>query len=85
MNPEFSKAIEIDYRFEEVQKLKFSVFDLDNATSTLDDDDFLGCLECTLGEVSECGQTGGLGGGKEGGRETQITDQGSSVNGNSNK
>ncbi len=64
MNPEFSKAIEIDYRFDEVQKLRFSVFDLDNATSTLDDDDFLGCLECTLGEVSECSQTSGLGGGR---------------------
>lgn len=54
LNPEFSKVIEIDYRFEEVQKLKFMVYDIDNATSTLDDDDFLGCLQCTLGEVSTC-------------------------------
>ena len=51
LNPEFSKAIELDYRFEEVQKLKFSVYDLDNDTSSLSDDDFLGGLECTLGEV----------------------------------
>lgn len=52
LNPQFSKVIEVDYRFEEVQKLKFMVYDIDNATSTLDDDDFLGCLQCTLGEVS---------------------------------
>ena len=44
--------IEVDYRFEEIQKLKFMVYDIDNATSSLDDDDFLGCLQCTLGEVS---------------------------------
>ena len=27
------------------------MYDLDNATATLADDDFLGQLECTLGEV----------------------------------
>ena len=41
----------MDYRFEEVQKLKFSVYDVDNESPTLDDDDFLGSIECTLGEV----------------------------------
>ena len=30
---------------------RFSVYDLDNETATLADDDFLGQLECTLGEV----------------------------------
>ena len=52
LNPEFSKAIEMDYRFEEVQNLKFRVYDIDNLTDTLDDDDFLGHMECNLGEVS---------------------------------
>ena len=51
LNPEFAKVIMMDYRFEEVQKLKFSVFDIDNETADLGDDDFLGSLECTLGEV----------------------------------
>ena len=51
MNPEFKKVIEMNYRFEEVQKLRFSVFDVDNATATLDDDDHLGAIECTLAEV----------------------------------
>ena len=46
------KVIELDYAFEEVQKLKFSVYDIDNESSTLEDDDFLGSVECTLGEVS---------------------------------
>ena len=41
----------MDYRFEEVQKLKFSIYDIDNESPTLDDDDFLGFIECTLGEV----------------------------------
>ncbi len=51
LNPEFSKAIEMVYRFEEVQKLKFTVFDIDNISPTLDDDAFLGSIECSLGEV----------------------------------
>ncbi|XP_064641823.1 copine-3-like isoform X2 [Lineus longissimus] len=49
--PKFSKAFTIDYYFEEVQKLKIAVYDIDNATPELDDDDFLGQLECTLGQV----------------------------------
>ena len=55
MSPQFSRPIELDYCFEEVQKLKFSVYDLDNDSPSLDDDDFLGCLECSLGEVSVIG------------------------------
>ena len=51
LNPEFAKVINMEYRFEELQKLKFSVYDIDNATDSLGDDDFLGSLECTLGEV----------------------------------
>ncbi len=50
-SPQFTKAIEIEYRFEELQKLKFTIYDLDNATVSLGDDDFLGEIECSLGEV----------------------------------
>ena len=53
-NPQFTKAIEIQYRFEEMQRLKFNVYDLDNESASLADDDFLGCLECSLGEVCVC-------------------------------
>lgn len=34
-----------------VQKLKFGIYDIDNKTIDLGDDDFLGELECTLGQV----------------------------------
>ena len=51
LNPDFTKAIPMDYKFEEQQRLRFCVYDLDNETATLDDDDVLGSLECNLGEV----------------------------------
>ncbi|XP_015668583.1 copine-3 [Protobothrops mucrosquamatus] len=51
LNPKFSKKFQIDYYFELVQKLKFGIFDIDNATVQLNDDDFLGEFECTLGQI----------------------------------
>ncbi|XP_076333196.1 copine-3-like [Tachypleus tridentatus] len=51
LNPDFGKAIQIDYFFEEVQNLRFEVYDIDNSTPTLSDDDFLGAMDCTLGQV----------------------------------
>lgn len=42
----------MDYQFEKVQKLQFSVFDVDNETTQLDDDDFLGQMQCNLGQVT---------------------------------
>ncbi|XP_026561798.1 copine-3 isoform X2 [Pseudonaja textilis] len=51
LNPKFSKKFQIDYYFELVQKLKFGVFDIDNITVQLNDDDFLGEFECTLGQI----------------------------------
>lgn len=52
MNPKFAKKFLIDYYFELVQKLKFGIYDIDNKTFDLNDDDFLGEFECTLGQVS---------------------------------
>ena len=51
LDPKFSKTFEIDYFFEVVQKIRFSVYDIDNNTHDLEDDDFLGTLECTVGQV----------------------------------
>ncbi|XP_060567212.1 copine-3-like [Ruditapes philippinarum] len=51
LDPDFSKAFSIDYMFEEVQKVKVAVYDLDNDTPQLGDDDFLGQVECTLGQI----------------------------------
>lgn len=52
MSPKFSKTFIIDYYFEVVQKLKFGIYDIDNKTIELSDDDFLGEFEVTLGQVS---------------------------------
>ncbi|KAM9332390.1 copine-3 isoform 1-T1 [Pholidichthys leucotaenia] len=51
LSPKFAKKFVIDYYFEIVQKLKFGIYDIDNKTVDLSDDDFLGELECTLGQV----------------------------------
>nr|XP_057915718.1 copine-3-like isoform X1 [Doryrhamphus excisus]XP_057915719.1 copine-3-like isoform X1 [Doryrhamphus excisus]XP_057915720.1 copine-3-like isoform X1 [Doryrhamphus excisus]XP_057915721.1 copine-3-like isoform X1 [Doryrhamphus excisus]XP_057915722.1 copine-3-like isoform X1 [Doryrhamphus excisus]XP_057915723.1 copine-3-like isoform X1 [Doryrhamphus excisus]XP_057915724.1 copine-3-like isoform X1 [Doryrhamphus excisus]XP_057915725.1 copine-3-like isoform X1 [Doryrhamphus excisus]XP_05791572 len=52
LNPKFSKTFCIDYYFEMVQKLRFEVYDIDeNVTCSLQDADFLGELECTLGQI----------------------------------
>lgn len=52
-SPEFSKTLQLEYHFETVQKLRFGVYDIDNKTPELGDDDFLGGAECSLGQV--CG------------------------------
>ncbi|XP_005056990.1 PREDICTED: copine-1 isoform X4 [Ficedula albicollis] len=50
-DPEFCKKLIVDYYFEKVQKLKFGVYDIDNESFDLNDDDYLGGIECTLGQV----------------------------------
>ncbi|KAM8731211.1 copine-3-like isoform 1-T1 [Acanthopagrus schlegelii] len=51
LSPQFSKTFVIDYYFEMVQKLRFEVYDIDSANCSLQNADFLGELECTLGQV----------------------------------
>ncbi|XP_048877684.1 copine-3-like isoform X3 [Brienomyrus brachyistius] len=50
-DPEFSKKLLVDYYFEKVQNLQFGVYDIDNKSVDLGDDDYLGGLECSLGQV----------------------------------
>lgn len=50
-DPEFSKKLRLDYHFEKVQKLKLALYDIDNKSVDLSDDDFLGGFECSLGQV----------------------------------
>lgn len=52
LNPKFSKTLVVDYYFEMVQKLRFDVYDIDSDNCSLRDADFLGQMECTLGQVS---------------------------------
>uniref|UniRef100_A0A4W3HZK3 Copine III n=1 Tax=Callorhinchus milii TaxID=7868 RepID=A0A4W3HZK3_CALMI len=51
LSPKFSKKFLVDYYFEQVQKLKLAIYDIDNKTIDLNDDDFLGEFECTLGQI----------------------------------
>ncbi|KAM9228308.1 copine-2 isoform 4-T4 [Leptosomus discolor] len=51
LNPAFAKKFIIDYHFEEVQKLKFALFDQDKSSMQLYEHDFLGEFSCTLGMI----------------------------------
>ncbi|XP_022094529.1 copine-3-like isoform X2 [Acanthaster planci] len=51
LNPTFTKGITMDYCFEEVQKVRIGVYDIDNKSKTLTDDDFLGAVQGTLGMI----------------------------------
>jgi hypothetical protein len=56
LNPEFATKFLIDYRFEELQKLKFKIYDIDGASTVLDNHDFLGEVECSLGQIVSSGK-----------------------------
>ncbi|TRZ12808.1 hypothetical protein HGM15179_014299 [Zosterops borbonicus] len=51
-DPEFCKKLVVDYDFEKVHKLKFSMYDIGNKSFDLNDDDYLGEIECTVGQIS---------------------------------
>jgi hypothetical protein len=51
LNPVWQRKFVLDYTFEIRQFLKFCVYDQDSVSKNLDDHDFLGSLECTLGEI----------------------------------
>jgi len=50
-NPDFTKKINIMYRFEEQQKIKFEVYDVDSASPNLSQHDFIGWTEINLGSL----------------------------------
>ena len=55
---QFSKAFQLQYRFEEIQKLKFVVVDVDDK-SRIDEisrHDMIGELECALADLVTAGQ-----------------------------
>lgn len=51
LDPRFVRAFPLDYYFETVQRIKVAVYDIDNTTDSLKDDDFLGQIEVTLGQI----------------------------------
>uniref|UniRef100_A0A8C4HSX8 Copine IVb n=1 Tax=Dicentrarchus labrax TaxID=13489 RepID=A0A8C4HSX8_DICLA len=50
-SPVFSKIFLVDYYFEEVQRLRFELHDISSGNNGLRDADFLGAMECTLGQI----------------------------------
>ncbi|XP_071823026.1 copine-8-like isoform X2 [Apostichopus japonicus] len=55
LNPRFVKKFLVDYFFEEVQNLKFEVYDVDSKSADLKKHDFIGKMECTMGEIMAAG------------------------------
>ncbi|XP_071477474.1 copine-8-like isoform X1 [Diadema setosum] len=55
LNPNFVKKFVLDYFFEEVQHLKFELYDVDSKSPDLSKHDFLGSLECTMGNIMGAG------------------------------
>lgn len=51
LNPVFGVKFQVDYHFEEIQKLRFAMFDEDKCATQLYEHDFLGEYVCTLGVV----------------------------------
>ncbi|KAB7504234.1 Copine-8 [Armadillidium nasatum] len=51
LNPDFATKIMITYNFEVQQHLKFCVYDIDSKNPNLDNHDFLGEFETTLGQL----------------------------------
>ncbi|XP_013408869.1 copine-8 isoform X2 [Lingula anatina] len=56
LNPDFVKKFTMHYFFEERQMLRFEVFDVDSKSADLSKHDFLGRMECSLGEVVSAGR-----------------------------
>eukprot|EP00041_Stephanoeca_diplocostata_P016587 m.327581 g.327581 ORF g.327581 m.327581 type:complete len:580 (+) comp20415_c0_seq2:185-1924(+) len=50
-NPNFEKVFEVTYHFEELQRMRFAVYDADGRSTVLDNHDFVGQLDCTIGEI----------------------------------
>lgn len=55
-DPDFSKKVQLPYRFEERQLLKFEIYDIDSKSTRLSDHDFLGAAQCALGQIVSSGQ-----------------------------
>ncbi|KAK7102330.1 copine-8-like [Littorina saxatilis] len=51
LDPNFVKKFVVDYFFEERQILMFSIYDVDSTSQNLENHDFLGKFECSLGEL----------------------------------
>jgi len=60
LEPHFEKKFVLQYKFEERQLLRFDVYDSDGNSPNLENHDFIGSMECSLGEVVAHHQGKGL-------------------------
>ncbi|XP_074510529.1 copine-4 [Sebastes fasciatus] len=51
VNPTYSKVFTLDFYFEEVQRLRLELYDINSNHNGLREADFLGSVECTLGQI----------------------------------
>ncbi|XP_042345702.1 copine-4 [Plectropomus leopardus] len=51
VNPTYSKVFTLDFYFEEVQRLRLELYDINSSHNGLKEADFLGSVECTLGQI----------------------------------
>ncbi|KAJ8290816.1 hypothetical protein GJAV_G00017890 [Gymnothorax javanicus] len=51
IHPTFSKVFTVDFYFEEVQRLRYELYNISSNHNGLKDADFLGAMECTLGQI----------------------------------
>ncbi|XP_034029612.1 copine-4 [Thalassophryne amazonica] len=51
VNPSYSKVFTLDFYFEEVQRLRFELYDINSSHNGLKEANFLGSVECTLGQI----------------------------------
>ncbi|KNC82031.1 hypothetical protein SARC_05668 [Sphaeroforma arctica JP610] len=51
LNPVFATSIRVDYMFEKNQEFKFIVVDVDETHGALNDQEIIGEIKCTLGEI----------------------------------
>ena len=56
LNPHWVTKITMAYTFEQQQKVKFAVYDIDGSSHRLNDHDFIGCCETTLGQIVHSGK-----------------------------
>jgi hypothetical protein len=57
-DPDFASKVQISYRFEEQQPLKFEIYDIDSPSPSLEEHDFLGVATCSLGQIISSGKVG---------------------------
>ncbi|KAJ9595947.1 hypothetical protein L9F63_012840 [Diploptera punctata] len=55
-DPDFASKLQMSYRFEEQQPLKFEIYDIDSPSPNLDEHDYLGTATCSLAQIISSGK-----------------------------